>query len=72
MHDGVKCDFVYSIEKLVLLLSFEISEICLASALGYHRQENRILILEAQKDWAEFLLRQQREDDRANASYIYI
>ena len=36
----VKCDFVCDIEKLVLLLSFDPSEVFPAYTLGYHRREN--------------------------------
>ena len=45
MRCGVVCD----IEELVLLLSFELSEVCLTCELGYQRKEtlnNLILVAE--------------------------
>ena len=45
----MKSDFVCNIEKLVLLLSFEPSEVFPAYTLGYHRKDNyNNLILVAQ------------------------
>ena len=41
----MKCDFVCDIEKLVLLLSFEPSDVFPAYTLGYNGKENDINIL---------------------------
>ena len=55
----MKCDFVSDIEKFILLLSFERSEVFPAYTLGYHRNKNyNNVILEVQRHCAGFLLLQ--------------
>ena len=66
----MKFDFVFDIEKLVLLLSFEPSDVFPAYTLGYHRKENYDnLILEAQTHCAGFC---EKVTNGSNASYVNV